>query len=483
MCPVNDLVRRQISSAPHSESFFTAGEFIYDPDADWDDLRKGMIVNRNDTWLVTFPPKILGKRWLEEPLKSYTGQIARHVLINNSGLGPRRGPPVDTTPWYKIVKVTRNLLRDAKARRIRLDKLLAQLRANSDLDSELIEDALRMDASMGFAKVTKDARGLWYSLSALVAEVFSRRDYLATFSDELMAKSRRIDYLIQHTGTVGSYREELLRGTIRQLLPTRFQASTGFIENSPRQLDIIVWDAARYAPLFREQEVVVVPREAVRGVIEVKTTLDTKSLDEALEILHDIFRVKPSTLPVFKGIFAFHSNYKSDRAIAKRIKHFYNRVQSDGIIDRKHDYFFQGVTVVCVPKLSCVLQNYLIEDGEPKKFPRPWLQGLQSELPGDLQTAAFLAQLLDHIDMEPDPKRTQRRMFQPIFNELNTGLLVDLFGKSWQPTMATSQLGKTLTPAGAQEYVLRVYQFFAGEIQSAEIPLGLETTPNQRDVR
>jgi hypothetical protein len=480
MCTNSD-VKRQISSPPHADGFFNAGEFIYDPDADWDELRSGMIVNRNGDWRVMLAPKTVGEPWLDEALSSYSRRIARHVLIDHSGIGQARGPALNPVPWKAIAQRVRVLLRDAEMRRLRLDTLLATLHADTALDQDLIEDTLRMYASTGFAQVWRDAGGLWYGASELIEESFSRRDYLATFSDELLAKSRRIDHLIRHTGTVGTYREELFRSTLRQLLPTRYQASTGFIENSPRQLDIIVWDAARHAALFREQEVVVVPREAVRAIIEVKTTLDTSTLDDALEILYDVIRVEQPVVPIFKGIFAFHQGYKSDRSIADRIQEFHLGKQADGIISREHTYLFQGVTAVCVPVFNFLFQAYLVESNKPQTFPRPWLVGLQSAWPGDLKTAAFLSQLLDHLDIDADAKRIQRRIFQPIVSEMTSEPLVDLFGVDWRPTMASSQLGRTLTPEGAHEYVSRVQRFFAGGIEPHEISIGLERAPDPDD--
>src|SRR5262249_25473587 len=159
--------------------------------------------------------------------------------------------------------------------------------------------------TMGVATVTRVSGKLLYAASDSFSEELSRRKYLATFADDLLAKSRRIDYLVRHTGTVGNYREELLRATLRQLLPKCYEVSTGFIQDCPRQLDILIWDAMRYSPLFREQGFVVVPSAAVRGVIEVKTRLDTKSLDEALAILTDVLRFDQPVIPIFKGIFAF----------------------------------------------------------------------------------------------------------------------------------------------------------------------------------
>jgi hypothetical protein len=472
----NNLEKRHISAPPHGEGFFAKGEFVYDPDAEWEDLRSGMVVYHDGTWSVTFGPKAIKEARFDEPLANYPGRLGRHILIDSSGIGSRRGPQVDTAPWQKILDVARRKLRDADGRRVRLDTLREELRTNQTLDPDLIDDTLRMFASMGFAKVSRDVGGFWYGLSALVEENFLRKDYLTTFSDEILAKSRRIDHLIRHTGTVGSYREELLRGTIRQLLPTRFEASTGFIESSPRQLDIIIWDKARYAPLFREQEVVVVPREAVRGIIEVKTTLDTGTLDDALEILYDVLRVdQPPFVPVFKGIFAFHQGYKSDIGIAERIREFHHGTQADGLITREHRYLFQGVTAVCVPQYSFVFQRYVPEDDGQDTFPKPVLFGLESDWPGDVQMAAFLSQILDHLDVEPAPKRTLVRMFQPLFSELKTEKLLQLFDKTWRPTLAAANLGQTLTASGAREYVRRVELFFRGAIDADSISTGLET--------
>ncbi len=467
--------KRHISSPPYTDGLFHPGEFIYDPDAPWDEVRSGTIVNTNGNWCVMFPPKDPRQSWTESALSSHPGRIARHLLINQSGFGPLRGPVIDTTPWETIAQQIRTILRDADSHRVRLDELKPLLLANQQLDPDLLEDTMRMCASMGIAEIWGDKGGLWYGASKLIGSGFARLDYLATFSDELLAKSRRIDHLLKHTGTVGSYREELLRTTLRALLPSRFQASTGFIENSPRQLDIIVWDAERYAPLFREQDVVVVPRESVRSIIEVKTTLDTTTLDDALEILHDVLRVEPSVVPVFKGIFAFHQGYKSDLSIAERMKEFYLGAHDKlGLIARKHQYLFQGVTAVCVPVFNFVFQAYFNDEAKPQLFPRPWLLGLNSAWPGDLKTSAFLAQLLDHLDLDPKAKQTQRRMFQPIINELAVERLVDLFGENWAPSLICSELGKTRSADGALEYVKRVHRFFAGSIEPSEIAAGLE---------
>jgi hypothetical protein len=473
---MSDFNRRQISTPPHDVGFFTSGEFVFDPEAPWNALRKGLVAEHEGAWEVQLEPMSLGGDWLREPLTTYSGFLGRHVLINHSGIGDPRGPSLDPAPWLAIRDAIWCHVRDAAGRRVRLDELLQKLQSDRSLNSELLEDTMRMDATMGFMQITGDSKGLWYEVSPLTRASFHRKDYLASFSDELLAKSRRIDNLIQHTGTVGGYREELVRSMIRQVLPTQYEVSTGFIENSPRQLDVLVWDSSRYAPLFREQAVVVVPRESVRAVIEVKTTLSTKYLDEALEILYEVMRVDQPLLPVFKGIFAFESEYKSDDSVAHRIEGFHKGLQNDGIIQRVHGYLMQGVTAVCVPRHNYVYQLYVLPD-DRTKFPRPELFTLVPDWPGDVRTGVFLGQLLSYLDLETGPKRTQSQLFMPIFQECQTRLVSGMFGPDWQPNLANGALRGTLGLAGAREYVHRVQQFLWGGLPGPEVVSGLDYAP------
>ncbi len=99
------------------------------------------------------------------------------------------------------------------------------------------------------------------------------RIFASSFAHELQALSERIRNLISHTGSVGTYRECLLQMLLRKSLPERYHVATGFIHGCNRQLDILIYDRIDYAPWLREGDLVVVPRESVRTVIEVKTDL------------------------------------------------------------------------------------------------------------------------------------------------------------------------------------------------------------------
>jgi hypothetical protein len=57
-----------------------------------------------------------------------------------------------------------------------------------------------------------------------------------------------------------------------------------------RQCDILVYDVARFPPIFRDRDFVVIRPEAVRAVKEVKGSLPIKSARDALDSFHDFAR-------------------------------------------------------------------------------------------------------------------------------------------------------------------------------------------------
>jgi hypothetical protein len=108
------------------------------------------------------------------------------------------------------------------------------------------------------------------------------------------------------------------------------------------------------------------------------------------------------------------------------------------------------------------------------------LFALESDWPGDVQTAAFLSQLLAHLDLEPSQKQTLVRMFDPLSAELKVTPLLQLFEDTWRPSIAVGNLGDTLTISGAREYVSRVELFFRGEIDANNMSTGLEMKDDKR---
>lgn len=93
--------------------------------------------------------------------------------------------------------------------------------------------------------------------------------------------------------------EVLIRQVIRNTLPTQFSVDKGFIHgrrpteggqsrHSP-EIDILIHDSHNYAPLLRIDDFVIVQPAAVRGIVQVKRTMSSGTLEKAL---HNIVEAK-----------------------------------------------------------------------------------------------------------------------------------------------------------------------------------------------
>lgn len=132
------------------------------------------------------------------------------------------------------------------------------------------------------------------------------RDYWDQEIAALLAAYRQFETLLPnaltqgaaHRGEVGRYVEDLMRTYLRKYLPADLEVLTGFIlrpavkagENKSRaggkdahsaQLDIIVYDTARFPVFQRFGDSAIVPPEGVVAIISVKKTLaDGHIIDE-----------------------------------------------------------------------------------------------------------------------------------------------------------------------------------------------------------
>ena len=163
----------------------------------------------------------------------------------------------------------------------------------------------------------------------------SFEQFFASWGDELQAQLNRVEQLIGdvHRQSSGNYREVLLRDLFRRVLPPRFKVSTGFALGWPgrasTQMDVMIWDASEHPPFMEVGEFAIVSDEAVRALIEVKTTLGKDGLVSALGALHpahylswgDQHRRPTSKLqpleprerrvPPVRGVLGFYSDWAS----------------------------------------------------------------------------------------------------------------------------------------------------------------------------
>ncbi|MBI5486456.1 MAG: hypothetical protein HY905_03910 [Deltaproteobacteria bacterium] len=148
-------------------------------------------------------------------------------------------------------------------------------------------------------------------------------EFSSSYSAELSSKMRRLDEIIgdRHWASVGSYKEELIRQHLRGHLPRRFEVGTGFViarldENRllSRQIDILVWDSQAHMPLYRDGAFAIVLPEACKAAIEVKSTLDSDTLRDALSNLDSLTSFRRldgflrSSTSIYRAVFAFKAD-------------------------------------------------------------------------------------------------------------------------------------------------------------------------------
>jgi hypothetical protein len=113
-------------------------------------------------------------------------------------------------------------------------------------------------------------------------------DYLTSVTEEMKLKSARIKAGFKtHNLSAGENREDLVKDFLCDHLPQRFSVSSGLILSSDgvfsNQADLIIADGFNNSPLYAKQSNELWPVEAVYSLIEVKTTLDRPSLEDAIK--------------------------------------------------------------------------------------------------------------------------------------------------------------------------------------------------------
>jgi len=163
------------------------------------------------------------------------------------------------------------------------------------------------------------------------------RAFSGTYSNELVSKMARLDALIgrSHWVSVGEYKESILREHLAGKVPRRYEVGRGFVlaviegeKVLSRQMDVLVWDSSEHSPFFRDRDFVIIPPEACRAAIEVKSTLNADSLQDSLEKLDSLtpfLKYSRHQKPIHASIFAFDiaDNLKFPDAILRKLQAFY----------------------------------------------------------------------------------------------------------------------------------------------------------------
>lgn len=107
-----------------------------------------------------------------------------------------------------------------------------------------------------------------------------------------------MDIRIEHNLEDGKYREYLIKNILNKIVPKKYSITNGFIidsdNNRTEEMDIIIYDS-NYVPPFFDETYTIVPIEAVVAIIQVKTTLTKKQLNEAMKNINSIDKLNAKT--------------------------------------------------------------------------------------------------------------------------------------------------------------------------------------------
>lgn len=333
--------------------------------------------------------------------------------------------------------------------RILISDLIDELKGDhrlSKIPREFIEGCIRLGVVSKDFEVFADGRKkdppVYLELSTHRKAQERDRIFAASFAFELQALSKRIRSLISHTGSVGTYREGLLQTLLRKSLPERYHVATGFIHGCSRQLDVVIYDRIDYAPLFREGDLVVVPPESVRAVIEVKTDLTAANIRDSLSLLDEVAYFDDLNPPFFKGVFAFESSIAAQQ-IYSSVENFYDKELPDSFaeIDKLEEENwpniitepFRHVSSVCVLGHAYAQVNFVRNQNDhyvPVLMHASSVSGLAA------QAAYFLQHLLAYLKfdaLKATESPAMGRLLGADTRWERYGNLVDTSSWSWGP--------------------------------------------------
>lgn len=130
----------------------------------------------------------------------------------------------------------------------------------------------------------------------------------------ISTKDRVRDFIDnRHWGEDGRYKEIILAKKIKQLLLEAVSVGTGFVmcENNKTtfQLDIIIY-RNDFPLFFKNESFVIVPKESVLGIVEVKTKLNSSNVRGAIEKAHANEQLIGNH--IFNGIFSYEVGFRFD---------------------------------------------------------------------------------------------------------------------------------------------------------------------------
>jgi len=362
------------------------------------------------------------------------------IMLHPSTMRLRAERPKYITQCRFILDCASSLISHGKLEVSDLVKRLTDDDYLANVKSSEVENVLKCYVAskqlIAFESGRSNNKKTFLSLSRTGLEREKIRSFAGSIASELESLSARIRLIIAHAPTVGTYRENILKAVLEKHLPERYHVATGFIFGCDRQIDILIYDRIDYAPLFRESDLVVVPKSAVRAVIEVKTNLTTEAFRDSLSLISEISNLDSGYPPIFKGIFAFESDAVED-TLCEIVKEHHAQetwdLEEEADADADDGPYpigrpFDHLTSACINQKSFLYTTYRRNDAE--RF-IPILVKTHSNTGLHNQVALFMEQLLCYLKFGGAKPGTFHSLQNMLGSDTRGQIYCDLAGENW----------------------------------------------------
>lgn len=150
-------------------------------------------------------------------------------------------------------------------------------------------------------------------------------EYFKSLTLELTGLKNRVRNFIAdaHWQTDGEWKESVLRSFLNRNISQSVQVGRGFVvtpSGPTSQIDVLIY-SSDCPVLFRDGDLVFIPPEGVRGIIEVKTNITSLSLRPAFEKLHLIDRqLTPYDMKAIIGLFSYDTDLISNQPVLNLLR-------------------------------------------------------------------------------------------------------------------------------------------------------------------
>jgi len=145
-------------------------------------------------------------------------------------------------------------------------------------------------------------------------------EYFKSLTLELNGLKNRVRNFIAdaHWQTDGEWKESVLRSFLNRNLSESIKVGRGFVVTPfgpTSQIDVLIY-SSDCPVFFRDGDLVFIPPEGVRGIIEVKTNITSSSLRSTFEKLQRIMiQLTPYDIKAIIGLFSYDTDLKSNQPV------------------------------------------------------------------------------------------------------------------------------------------------------------------------